>query len=84
MRIGIYVMKDEKVGFLNPMADTNDGTAIRNFKHAIENNAIMHCNPKDFSLYKIGSFDSSDGETILESTLTLLCHGTDFGGDLNE
>ena len=35
MMQGIYVVKDEKVGFLQVMQDTNDATAMRNFEFAV-------------------------------------------------
>lgn len=70
---GIYVIKDEKVGFLQVTQDVNDMTALRNFEYAMNRpDSLYQANKADFRLYKLGSFDTLTGEVVLESTPSLL------------
>lgn len=79
MIYGLYVMKDEKVGFMQVQQDLNDYTAERNFKYALsQKNTLYDYASSDFSLWKVGTFDSVTGETVLEPQLKLLCRGGDF------
>lgn len=58
----IFVIKDSKVGFMNPAVDQNDFTAIRNLRVAMsDDHSIIKLHASDFSLYKIGTFDSESG-----------------------
>lgn len=62
MIYGLYAIKDEKIGFLQVMQDTNDNTALRNFQFAMTRKDTMYNGFKqDFKLYKIGEFDSVSG-----------------------
>ena len=62
MKLGVYCIKDCKVGWLTPTVDSNDATAARNFVHAMKNtNSILYTHSKDFDLWKIGEFDSDTG-----------------------
>lgn len=73
MITGIYCVKDEKVGFLQVMQDTNDMTALRNFEYAMnKEDSLYKVNKADFRLYKLGTFDTLTAEIVLESTPTLL------------
>lgn len=79
MMQGIYVVKDEKVGFLQVMQDTNDATAIRNFEFAVTKaDSMFAANKADFRLYKLGTFDTLTAEIILEPTPTLLVSADSF------
>ena len=79
MMQGIYVVKDEKVGFLQVMQDTNDATAMRNFEFAVSKADSMYAaNKADFRLYKLGTFDTLTAEIVLESTPTLLVSADSF------
>ena len=67
MKMPVYSYRDNKVGFMSPMIDQNDDSAIRGFSYAINNReGIMGFSPADFDLYQIGVFDSDTG--IIEST----------------
>lgn len=78
---GLYVIKDEKVGFLQVMQDSNDDTALRNFNYAVSNpNSLYNLNRADFALYKLGCFDTNTGEIVLESTPKLVVSGDQIGG----
>lgn len=79
MMQGIYVVKDEKVGFLQVMQDTNDATAIRNFEFAVTKaDSMFAANKADFRLYKLGTFDTLTAEILLEPTPTLLVSADSF------
>lgn len=76
---GIYVVKDEKVGFLQVMQDSNDATAMRNFEFAMTKADSMYsANKADFRLYKLGTFDTLTAEIVLEPTPTLLVSADSF------
>lgn len=82
MKYPIYTYRDTKVGFLMPQCDQNDGTAIRGFSYAVNNNeGMMNFSPKDFDLYKIGEFDTDTGVIIPEATPILVCSGSSVIGE---
>lgn len=82
MKYGLYSMRDDLTGFLVPTADSNDATAMRNFQYAIQKpDSVMNAKPQDFSLYKVGIFDTDDGciEFVDEVEYPiLLCRGDSF------
>lgn len=58
----IYVIKDAKIGFMNPTVDQNDMTAVRNLRVAMaDDHSVIKLHASDFSLYKIGNFDTESG-----------------------
>lgn len=58
----VYCIRDNRVGFLSPMVDQNDATAMRNFEHALSNlQTVLGTHPEDFDLYKIAVFDTESG-----------------------
>lgn len=62
MKYPIYSIRDAKVGFMTPTLDQNDAAAARNFEHAILNaDSLMNSHPADYSLYRIGDFDTESG-----------------------
>lgn len=64
----VYAVRDNKVGFLDPVFEVNDDVAIRNFSYAINNaTGMMAFAPSDFDFYRIGSFDT---ETSVLTDLT--------------
>lgn len=86
MIYGIYAIKDEKVGFLQVMQDSNDMTALRNFEFAVTaRNDIYSQFSSDFKLYKLGSFDNLTGELVV-SDMELLASGDQFlkKGEIHE
>lgn len=77
MIYGVYAIKDEKVGFLQVMQDTNDDTALRNFSFAMNRPEQLYAsNKQDFSLYKLGTFDTLTAEIVLESTPKMIVSAT--------
>lgn len=58
MKRTIYAIHDDLTGFGSPFVDVNDASARRNFAFAVNNNGdTMTYSPKDYALYKIGTFD---------------------------
>lgn len=63
MIYGVYAVKDRLTGFLPPTYDYSDGSAIRNFKFAVNNaDSLFFKSPEDYSLYKIGNYNSDTGK----------------------
>lgn len=61
MIFGLYVIRDEKTEFMQPMVDSNTATAIRNFSVAMRKHDVMNSFPVEFSLYRIGEYNSETG-----------------------
>ena len=65
MILGIYAIKDRAAdAFGRPFFCPTDGVAIRSFMDEVgrqdpENQLFQH--PDDFDLYRLGSYDDSDG-----------------------
>lgn len=78
MKYSIYSMKDRCNGFMNVLMDVNDETAIRGFLHSLKSQpstSLFYAHPEDYSLYRIGTFDTTSGEVVLDATPTWLCTG---------
>lgn len=60
-----YSIKDELVGFNDPILMVNDSIAIRVFTSSVNTIDELKNNAKDYSLYCLGSFDSDTG--LIES-----------------
>lgn len=78
MKKNLYAIRDLKVGFLAPMVDDNEDTAIRNFEYACAHNDIINFAPTDFELYHIGTFDTDSGVIDPCSIPTFICNGINF------
>uniref|UniRef100_A0AAU8B4A4 Nonstructural protein n=1 Tax=Dulem virus 128 TaxID=3145605 RepID=A0AAU8B4A4_9VIRU len=63
MKYGIYTVRDFKVGFMSPVADSNDASAMRGFEHSVLHSDInfITSHPEDYALFKIGEYDSDSG-----------------------
>lgn len=76
MIFGVYAMRDIKTGFMTPSLDPNDDAAVRNFYHAVSQSAgVLFTFPVDFSLYRIGSFDSDTGVLVPETPIRQIADG---------
>lgn len=79
MRYGIYAMRDDKVGFLAPAIDASDASAMRSFGDAISDpDGLPGLHPADFSLYRIGEYDTDSGHVFGLDAPSYLCSGSDF------
>jgi hypothetical protein len=59
----IYCLRDKKVGYMAPMIEDNDPTAVRSLRHSIglDKSLLTYTHPEDFTLYRLGSYDTSTG-----------------------
>lgn len=59
----MFVIRDSKIGYLTPiMLENNDATALRNFSTMLaDDHSVIKLHASDFSLYRIGSFDTESG-----------------------
>lgn len=79
MIYGIYCIRDSKTGFLTPTADQNDQTAMRNFAHAsMQKDTLFFSHPQDYSLFRVGTFDSESGIITALSAPEHICEATSF------
>ena len=74
----IYSIRDVQTGFMSPMVDMNDNSAARQFAHTIKaTDGVMHTQPSDFDLFKIGSFDTETGQLDAIWPIQLVMSGGD-------
>lgn len=67
MKLPVYSIRDVHTGFMSPTVDENDACAMRNFRHAVMQSAsLMNSHPKDYSLYRIGTFETDSGAFVSE------------------
>lgn len=78
MIYGIYSMRDVKTGFLQPSLEVNDMAAIRNFQHAVTHSeGLLSSFSKDYSLYKIGTFDTDSAVLVPLTPIAHLAEASD-------
>lgn len=77
MIMNLYSVRDVNVGFNQPFVEANDDVAIRGFAYAVNNSDIMGFQPKDFDLYCVGTFDTSNGMVEDRYPPFLVTHGTE-------
>lgn len=58
---GLYVVKDEDMGFMEMSEQPNHMTALRTFAKACETSDLIKTNPDKFSLYFVGTYSSKSG-----------------------
>lgn len=63
MIYGLYSIRDIKTGFMTPVMEANDASAVRNFYHTVQNSeGILFTFAQDFTLYRIADFDAETGK----------------------
>lgn len=65
MTFYVYAMRDALTGYMQPTFEVNDAVAMRNFRSSVLNSRsgnLLNSDPQDFSLYKIGEFDSESAQ----------------------
>ncbi len=68
MEYPVYSIRDSRTGFMAPTLDQNDDAAARNFLFAVKNSRdVMGAFPDEFSLYRLGTFDTESGVFSPES-----------------
>lgn len=73
MIISIYSINDALNGFNSPTLQNNDASAMRAFAEVFKD----VYSPADYSLWKIGKFDTETGE-IIPDVPSIVCRATDF------
>ena len=61
MKIGIYCIKDNVAGFLQPTFEMYEASALRNFSYAVSQPSLMNFKPEDYSLWHLGEYDTDTG-----------------------
>lgn len=63
MKKPVFAVRDVKTFFLSPFVEETDEAAIRGFAYSVvtQHDQILGFSPADFSLYKIGEFDTTTG-----------------------
>lgn len=61
MKKPVYALRDELAGFLSVNVDINDEVAKRNFLASMKNHGLNNSVIKDYSLYRVGDFDTDAG-----------------------
>lgn len=66
MKCNVYSIRDVHTGFLNPTFEVSDAVAKRNFAHAVlaVPDSLFTSHPDDYSLYRIGEFDTDSGSIV--------------------
>lgn len=76
MNFGLYAIRDVKTGFMTPTIENSDEAAARNFTHSVVNSdTILYSFAQDFSLYKIGTYDSDSALVTPISPIQLILEG---------
>lgn len=76
----IVSMLDRKSDFGECGCVDNEELAKRQFGYALSQNGIPNYAPADFELYKIGEFDTKNGQITSLDKPELLCTGLDMIG----
>lgn len=64
MMLEMYAIKDELNGFTTPIPFVGEELAKRYLKDQVLGNPTLKNSPKDFSLWRMGTFDTETGEYI--------------------
>lgn len=80
MKYPMFCMRDEKVGFGQPMIHMSESIARRDFAYKMTRpDSLMDFAPKEFSLYRVGEFDTESGK-IEPCIPEFVCNGVDVYG----
>ena len=77
MKYGVYSIRDQLVGYMNPTVAANDDAAIRYFTMLVNDpsGTMVSSQPQYFDFYKIGEFDLEKGTLTPFKELELLVTG---------
>lgn len=83
MVYSMYSVLDANIGYGMPICQENDAVAMRSFENACSQlGSIYNTHPGDFTLYYVGTFDTSSGVLEFEEHRRV-CSALDFVGNLN-
>lgn len=73
MKYNCYAIRDSKCDFHTPTFSLNDASASRDFAMIVNQpDNLISFSPADFSLYRVGTFDSASGIFTPEALPTLV------------
>ena len=77
MKIPVYCIKDDYLGFQTPWCQMNEAAACRDFENVCTKADTVYCQHKElFNLYQIGIFDNESG--LIEPDVKFIQAGTVF------
>ena len=80
MILTMYAIKDELNGYTTPIPFLSEELAKRYMKDQIESNLTIKNSLKDFSLWKIGAYDTETGKfQQSEKSVTLIERAENYG-----
>lgn len=73
MKLGLYSIRDELVGYGQPFSLPSVEVAVREFRNQVNSETpnLLNTNKSDMVLFKLGVFDTQSGEIIPEHTSLL-------------
>lgn len=69
MKMIVVSVCDKEIGFARPFFVPSEGAAIRSFTDEVNRPAsdnVLYCHPESFCLFRIGTFDDSNGQLSAE------------------
>lgn len=78
MKYGVYAIRDQLVGYMQPTIAVNDDVALRQFSVLInqdKSGTLLTATPQYFDLYKIGEYDDDDGSLKAVKPVQLVVTG---------
>lgn len=79
MILKMYALKDELNGYTSPIPFTNDEMAKRYLKDQFEANPTVKNSPKDFSIWRVGEYETENGNFKGEETIVLIERAESYG-----
>lgn len=59
----VFAIRDFKTGFLSPVCEANEASAVRNFEAAcLKSDSLFFSHPEDYALFHLGSYDTDTGD----------------------
>lgn len=78
----VFAIRDKYTGFMSPAPDMTEESAKRQFAYTVNNNpGIMNFSPRDYDLYQIGEYDTTNGQITPLVPIKFICNGGEL---LNE
>ena len=81
MILKMYALKDELNGFTSPIPFTNDEMAKRYLRDQFEANPTVKNTPKDFSIWRVGEYESDTGVFKGEAENVLIERAESYGSN---
>lgn len=77
LKVGIYSIKDDLAGFMNPFCEHSDDGANRQLELLVlKDGTLFGLHPEQFNLFKIGILDTESG--VIEPCMNFVSNGATF------